>query len=88
MSPAERVAAVRGKIEKVAGKNGWQYDAKASKMNNRDVYRTPDGELRAADTQHGRIEHTDGKGRHLGEFDIDGKQTKPPDRSGRHNLKC
>nr|WP_245783639.1 colicin E3/pyocin S6 family cytotoxin [Paracidovorax konjaci] len=88
MPPSERVGAVRGKVAKVARKNGWEFDSKISRANNRDVYRTPEGDLRAADTQHGRIEHTDSKGRHMGEFDIEGKQTKIPDKSGKHNLRC
>ena len=88
MSPSERVAAVKGKIAKVAGKNGWTKDSKLTQMNQRDVYKSADGKLYAADTQHGTIEHTDAKGKHLGEFDIDGHQTKPADKSGGHNLKC
>lgn len=27
------------------------------------------------------------RGEHLGEFDIDMNQTKPPDKSGKHNLR-
>lgn len=73
MSPNERVVAVKGKV---ADKNGWVKDAKMSAKNGRDVYRTQDGQFRAADTQHGRIEYTDEKGKHLGEYDIEGKQTK------------
>jgi RHS repeat-associated protein len=88
MPPSERVGAVRGKVGKVALKNGWEHEPKISRENGRDVYRTSNGELRAADTQHGRIEHTDSRGKHLGEFDIEGKQTKPADTKGRHNLKC
>ncbi|WP_284412819.1 RHS repeat-associated core domain-containing protein, partial [Acidovorax sp. SUPP3334] len=88
MPPSERVIVVNGKVQKVADRNGWVKDPKLSKNNGRNVYRTPNGDLRAVDSQHGRIEHTDSKGRHLGEFDIDGKQAKPADNSGRHNLRC
>lgn len=88
MPASERVGAVRGKVEKVAQKNGWEFDKKMSQANGRDVYKAPDGSYRAADTQHGRIEHTDAKGKHLGEFDIDGKNTKPADKSARHDLRC
>ncbi len=88
MSPAERVIAVKGKIAKVARKNGWEYDSKLSRINDRDVYRTKDGELRAADTQHGRIEYTDKKGRHIDEVNIDGEFKDKTDKKGGHNLKC
>lgn len=88
MSPAERVIAVKGKIAKVARKNGWEYDSKLSRINDRDVYRTKDGELRAADTQHGRIEYTDKIGRHIDEVNIDGEFKYKTDKRGGHNLKC
>lgn len=88
MPPSERVGAVRGKIAKVAGKNGWTTDPKLTQLNQRDVYRGAEGRLHAADTQHGTIEYTHSKGKHLGEFDIDGHQTKAADKSGGHNLKC
>ncbi|WP_185145242.1 RHS repeat-associated core domain-containing protein [Apibacter muscae] len=88
MSPSERVIAVNGKVSKVAKKNGWEKDSKLSRTNNRNVYKDADGNLFAADTQHGRIEYTDKRGIHLGEYDIDGNKTKPADASGGHNLKC
>jgi RHS repeat-associated protein len=87
MPPGERVVAVRGKAAKVARKNDWVKDPSLSQINGRDVYRTQTGELRAVDTQHGRIEYADAKGRHLGEFDIDGQQKKRADKSGRHKLR-
>ena len=33
------------------------------------------------DSQHGTFEKYDKKGRHLGEYDTEGKQTKPADNS-------
>jgi hypothetical protein len=88
MTPPERVIAANGKISKVAGKNGWEKDSKISKINGRDVYKDSSGNLYSVDTQHGRIEYLDKRGTHLGEYDIDGKKTKPADTSGTHNLKC
>ena len=87
MTPSERVVAVEGKASKVARKNGWTKDSKLSQMNNRTVYKDADGKLYAVDTQHGRIEYTDSRGKHLGEYNIDGKQTKIADKAGKHNLK-
>jgi RHS repeat-associated protein len=88
MPPGERVIAVNGKVAKVARKNGWEKDSKISRLNGRDVYKDADGSLYAADTQHGRIEYNDKRGRHLGEYDIDGVKHKPADASGGHNLRC
>lgn len=87
MSPQDRVTAVKGKAEKVARKNGWEKDSRLSRQNDRIVYKDADGKLYSVDTQHGRFEYFDSKGGHMGEFDIDGKQTKPADISGGHNLR-
>jgi RHS repeat-associated protein len=86
MGTNERIAAIKGKLNKVAKRNGWERDNRLSKKNERDVFRTKCGELRAADTEKGRFEYTDSRGKHLGEFDIDGIQTALPDLTGRHNL--
>jgi RHS repeat-associated protein len=88
MPPGERVIAVNGKVAKVARKNGWEKDSKVTRLNGRDVYKDANGNLYAADTQHGRIEYNDKRGRHLGEHDIDGVKHKPADASGGHNLRC
>ncbi len=59
-----------------------------TKLNNRDVYRGADGNLYALDTQHGRFEVVDPQnGKHLGEVNFGMAQTKPADKSGKHDLK-
>ncbi len=84
----KRVATVRSKAEEVAKNAGLVKDSKLSKINGRDMYKDPKtGDLYSVDTQHGRFEKTNSKGKHLGEFDFDFKPTKPADTSGRHNLK-
>jgi RHS repeat-associated protein len=88
MSPGERIAAVRGKMDKVAPRNGWEKNDKLSKINNRPVYTDINGNNYSVDTQHGRFEKSNSKGQHLGEFDIDSTQQKPADISGKHNIKC
>ncbi|WP_144471874.1 T7SS effector LXG polymorphic toxin [Bacillus safensis] len=88
LPPAERVAAVKMKVKEVAKSNGLIKDSKLSKINSRDVYKDPKtGDLYSVDTQHGRFEKTNNKGKHQGEVDFDFKQTKPADASGGHNLK-
>ncbi|NMD72720.1 hypothetical protein HHO41_21060 [Bacillus sp. DNRA2] len=88
LPPAERVAAVRTKVQEVAKNNGLIKDSKLSKINGRDVYKDPKtGDLYSVDTQHGRFEKTNSKGKHQGEVDFDFKPTKPADVSGGHNLK-
>ncbi len=70
------------------GQDGNEYDALTNRTEGRGVYRTRDGEYRAVDTQNTAIAHTDSKGRHAGEFNIDVMRRKPADRSGRHDLRC
>lgn len=88
MPPGERVLAVNGKVAKVARRNGWEKDNRITRLNGRDVYKDANGNLYAADTQHGRIEYNDKRGKHLGEHDIDGIFKKPADTKGKHDLKC
>jgi hypothetical protein len=45
------------------------------------------GNLYAVDSQHGRFEMLNAKGKHKGEVNFDFEQTKPADNSGGHNLK-
>ncbi|WP_243129678.1 colicin E3/pyocin S6 family cytotoxin [Clostridium sp. HBUAS56017] len=57
-------------------------------MNGRDVYRdSKTGNLYAVDSQHGRIEMLNAKGKHKSEVNFDLEQTKPANTSGEHNLK-
>ncbi len=84
----ERVAQVKQTASSVASANGMVKDSKLTRMNNRDVYRGTDGNLYALDTQHGRFEMLDTKGKHLGEVDM-GMNPVPNsiDKSGGHDLK-
>jgi len=86
LKPGERVAMVRSHARGVAEAKGWSRMPKISKTNGRDVYRDAEGNYWAVDTQHGRLEKLDRRGKHQGEFDMDGKLTKPADRSGKHDL--
>src|SRR5699024_3417498 len=88
LPPAERVAAVKTKSQEVAKNAGLVKDSKLSKINGRDVYKDPKTrELYSVDTQHGRFEKTNKKGKHEGEFDFDFMPTKPADSSGGHDLR-
>jgi filamentous hemagglutinin len=42
--------------------------------------------LHSVDTQHGRFEKCDFKGRHQGEVNMNLEPKKPADKSGEHNL--
>jgi hypothetical protein len=84
----ERVATVKTKAAKVAEQNGWEKDSKLSKLNKRDIYKdVKTRDTYSVDTQHGRFEKCNSKGKHQGEFDIDLNQTKPADKSGDHDIK-
>ena len=88
MSPDERVAAVRNEAAEVARNAGLIKDRKLSKITGRTVYRNQEGnQLYSVDTQHGRFEVLNKRGRHLGEVDFDFKLTKSADIAGQHDLK-
>jgi len=65
----KRVATVSSKAEEVAKNAGLVKDSKLSKINGRDMYKDPKtGDLYSVDTQHGRFEKTNSKGKHLGNW--------------------
>ena len=89
LPPGKRVAQVKQMASSVVESNGWVKDNKLTKMNNRDVYRSSDGNLYALDTQHGRFEQVNPKtGKHQGEVDMGMKFIEgSKDISGGHDLK-
>ena len=88
LSPQERVAAVKERASQIAKERGLVKDSRLSRMNGRDIYVNPKtGNYFSVDTQHGRFEHLNKKGIHLGEVDFDFNSTKPADKSGGHNIK-
>jgi len=67
----KRVATVSSKAEEVAKNAGLVKDSKLSKINGRDMYKDPKtGDLYSVDTQHGRFEKTNSKGKHLGNLTL------------------
>jgi hypothetical protein len=86
LPPGERVAEIKGTLAAKAKQNGWTKDRNVSKKNGRDVYADGHGDYHAVDTQHGRYEKCNSRGKHQGEFDIDGTQQKPADPSGGHDI--
>lgn len=88
MNVNERVALIRTTAMETAQQNNWKKDSRLSKQNGRDVYVDPKtGNYYALDTQHGRFEVVNKKGKHQGEVDFNLNPTKPADRSGGHDLK-
>jgi filamentous hemagglutinin len=89
LPPGERVARVRSTLRDVAASNGYVRDSRLSRINGRDVYRDPaTGNLYAVDSQQGRFEVTNSRGRHQGEVNIAGQPIQGSlDRSGRHDLR-
>lgn len=88
MSSNDRVATVTQKTIEIARNFGWEKNNNVSIRNNRIVYKDiKTNNYYSVDTQHGRFEQCNSKGKHLGEFDIELNQTKPADISGKHDLK-
>ena len=87
MNPDERYNAALGKLRKVARKNGWTKDPILTKKNKRETFKDDKGRIFACDTQHGRFEYLDSRGKHLGEYNIDGKSIDGKiDRTKGHNI--
>ncbi|OWT47256.1 hemolysin BL-binding protein [Bacillus sp. K2I17] len=87
MSVNERVAEIKTVSREVANQKGWKKDNKRTKMNKREVYYDKKTDTYyAIDTQHGRFEVVNSKGKHQGEVDFNLNQTKPADKSGGHDL--
>ena len=82
------MATVKEKARKVAKEKGLIKDSKLSKLNGRDIYKnSKTGEYYSVDTQHGRFEYLNKRGKHLGEVDFEFKPTKEADISGGHNIR-
>ncbi|OOR51184.1 S-layer protein [Bacillus mycoides] len=87
MNVNERVAEIKTVSREVANQKGWKKDNKRTKMNKREVYYDKKTDTYyAIDTQHGRFEVVNSKGKHQGEVDFNLNQTKPADKSGGHDL--
>ncbi|WP_311773169.1 colicin E3/pyocin S6 family cytotoxin [Listeria booriae] len=88
MSPNERVASVKQMAKEIAEKKGLTKNSKLSKINKRDIYTDEKNkEFYSVDTQHGRFEKTNAKGKHQGEVDFDFNNQKPADKSGKHDIR-
>ncbi|MER9554388.1 RHS repeat-associated core domain-containing protein [Mesorhizobium sp. M0323] len=86
MNSNERVATARSTLRDAALGRGWTKDNRVSRINERDVYKDRLGYYWSVDTEKGRYEKTDKRGKHLGEFNRDLGETEGPDPTGRHDL--
>ncbi len=87
LPPGERVAKIKEVTAKVAEDAGMVRDKRVEKLNRpRTVYRDKDGNYYSVDTQHGRFEKTNSKGKHQGEYDIEFNDKGKQDPSGGHDL--
>ncbi|ENQ3112604.1 S-layer protein [Bacillus cereus] len=88
MNVNEKIALIKSTSMDIAKQNGWKKDSKLTRMNNRDVYfDSKTKNYYALDTQHGRFEVVNKKGKHQGEVDFNLNLTKPADNSGGHDLR-
>ena len=84
-TPEDKISYKKQVLNAVANDRGWIKDNNLTKQNGRVVYIDPKDKnvFWSQDTQHGTFEKHDIKGKHLGEFDIEGNMTKP---AGNHKL--
>ncbi|WP_396464583.1 T7SS effector LXG polymorphic toxin [Bacillus sp. SG20032] len=88
MNINEKIAFIRETAAPIAKQNGWKKDAKLSTINKRDVYYDSKSKTYyALDTQHGRFEVLNKRGKHQGEVDFNLNPTKEADKSGGHDLR-
>ena len=85
LTPEDKISYKKQVLNAVANDRGWIKDNNLTKQNGRVVYIDPKDKnvFWSQDTQHGTFEKHDIKGKHLGEFDIEGNMTKP---AGNHKL--
>lgn len=87
LPPGERVAKVKEKAEAVAKGRGWNKNKELTRKNERPVYTDENGDHYSIDTQHGRFEKCNNRGKHQGEFKIDLEPVKDSqDPSGGHDI--
>ncbi len=87
MNVNERVATVRTTASDIASQRGWAKDSKLTRINGRDVYYdSSSGNYYALDTQHGRFEVVNKRGKHQGEVNFNLDPTKAADTKGGHDL--
>jgi len=77
-SQAERDTFTREGLKNIAKNNGWIKDTKISKALNKQVYKTKKG-YRTMDLTHAQWEKHDKNGKHLGQENIEGNETKGGD---------
>lgn len=84
----ERIALVKPLAEKIALLNFYSLHKPLTKRNNnRDVFNNLNQDVYLTlDTQHSRFECCNHNGKHQGEFDFYGNQTKKADNSGSHDI--
>ena len=88
LNPSERVAKVLEKTREIAKDRGWKKTSLSSRNGGREIYYDSLSErYYAVDTQHGRFELHNKRGKHLGELRIDLSPVENSiDISGRHDI--
>ena len=88
LNPSERVAKVLEKTREIAKDRGWKKTFLSSRNGGREIYYDSLSErYYAVDTQHGRFELHNKRGKHLGELRIDLSPVENSiDISGRHDI--
>ncbi len=86
LPPNEKVARIRETADRVADKKGWDRNKVLERKNRgRRIYSDRKNHY-SVDTQHGRLEKHNQRGKHLGEYDMDLRPTKEADPSGGHDI--
>ncbi len=87
LAVGERISEFRKMANKVAEENNWVRNPILEKKNpGRTIFSDSNGTNYSLDNQHGRFEVLDAKGKHKGEVDFSGMQTKSADPSGKHDI--
>ena len=76
-SQPERDAFTTDELSKIAELRGWTYDPEKTKRSGKKTYKTDFG-YAVIDKAHGQYEYHDQEGKHHGQYNIEGKNTKDP----------
>ena len=87
LPPGERVAKIKSMAEQVASSRSWTRAKNIERLNPKRTIYTDGTNFYSLDTQHGRFEKLNKKGKHMGEVDMCLNEKGKQDSSGGHDIR-
>lgn len=87
LPPGERVAKIKSMAEQVASSRSWTRAKNIERLNPKRTIYTDGTNFYSLDTQHGRFEKLNKKGKHMGEVDMCLNEKGEQDSSSEHDIR-